>query len=85
MVIVSLSLLESAMADKAQKLHALLCDEGRELVNLKFFPGAKAKSSDDLLDGAYEMFSRALKGEGLGIIPKITKESVHFSALAKTK
>ena len=73
------------MADKAEKLHALLCQEGRKMVNLKFFPGLKAKNADDLLEGAYDMFSRALKGEGEGLIPKIKKKPVHFSDLVTAK
>jgi len=73
------------MADKAEKLHALLCQEGRELVNLKFFPGPKAKVAEDLLNGAYEMFSRAQKGEGAGLVPKIKKSPVHFSELVTAK
>ncbi len=62
---------------------ALLFDEGRELVNLKFFPEKGVTSSEELLTGAYELLSRAVKGEGEGIVPKTTRESVHFSSLVK--
>jgi hypothetical protein len=78
-------IMESVMADKAAELHTLLCQEGRKLVNLKFFPGSKAKDADDLLNGACEMFSRALKGEGEGLIPKTKKKPVHFSDLVTNK
>ena len=73
------------MAEKAEKLHALLCGEGRELINLKFFPGLKAKTSEDLLNGAYDMLSHALKGEETGVIPTTVKESKHFTELVNAK
>lgn len=73
------------MEDNAKKLNALLCDEGRKLVNLKFFLGSKAKSADDLFVGAYEMVSRALNGEGKGLILGTESPPVHFSTLSTMK
>lgn len=59
--------LESAMNDLSgtARLNALLFGEGRELVNIKFFPGSKGKNlSVDELHGEAEKGIRSALGRG---------------------
>lgn len=49
------------MSASIKKLQALLFDEGRALVNIKFFPGDKAQTVDQLADAAHDMLCSALK------------------------
>lgn len=47
-----------------EKLHSLLNSEGRELVNIKFFPGSdRSLTPDQLAEAANEALSAALKEE----------------------
>jgi hypothetical protein len=63
-----------------EKLLSLLFDEGRELLNFRFFPGEKVSSSDELCDASDEAIRLALAAEE-DTIPPISKEPVAFGDL----
>lgn len=47
-----------------QKLHSLLNTEGREIVNIRFFPGSdRSLTPDQLAEAAHEALASALNGE----------------------
>lgn len=63
------------------KLNALLFDEGRELLDLKFFPGEEPSSADAMLCAGERFLRRAHSGEGENVVPSNAKESKHFSVI----
>ncbi len=52
------------MSDRDHRLFSLLAEEGKELDNLKFFPGYKRVNRAEFLDAAAEMVEAANKIEG---------------------
>ena len=70
------------MNTSEKKFLSLLFEEGLVLENLKFFPGESCSSADELCDAAYEMISRALKGEGEGVLPPVSSPSKAIGELA---
>lgn len=57
------------MSESENKLLSLLFHEGRELNNLKFFPGPDCGSSDQMYDAACEAINTAMKIDDGNMIP----------------
>ena len=57
------------MSESENKLLSLLFEEGRELKNLKFFPGPECASSDQLYDAAHAAISAAIGIQDGDMIP----------------
>lgn len=72
------------MSASEDRLLSLLFEEGRVLVNLKFFPGEECHTADELFDAAHEQITASLQGEGLGLIPGIDGKKVAISDLVKS-
>lgn len=53
------------MTESKSTLHSLLFEEGRELENIKFFPGdSRGLTAEQLKDAAASSIARALKSGG---------------------
>lgn len=57
------ALMEVNMASGKEKLLSLLFEEGRELVNFRFFPGENVASSDDLCEASHDALRSALQSD----------------------
>jgi len=57
------------MSASENQLLSFLFDEGRELKNLKFFPGPECASSDQLYEAAHAAISAAIVIENANMIP----------------
>lgn len=57
------------MAVSETALLSLLFEEGRELENIKFFPGSECESPDDLFVAAHEMIRASLDGRSVSQVP----------------
>jgi hypothetical protein len=66
-----------------EQLLSLLFDEGRELVNFRFFPGERVPSPDELCQIAHDALREGLAGEE-DEIPSIHGTPVHFGDLVST-
>jgi hypothetical protein len=74
--------MELGMSASEKKFLSLLFEEGLVLENLKFFPGDKCSSPDQLFEAGFDMISRALSGEGAEVIPVSNVESRAIGDLA---
>jgi hypothetical protein len=63
-----------------EKLLSLLFEEGRELVNFRFFPGENVSSPDELCQVSHDALREGLAGEE-DQIPSIQGKPVHFGDL----
>jgi len=70
---------EMTMSGK-EKLLSLLFDEGRELVNFRFFPGDRVSSADDLCEASHDAIRQALEMQEDNI-PSIRGDPVHIGDL----
>lgn len=57
------------MSTSEKEFLSLLFEEGTVLENLKFFPGEDCSSREELCAAAHDLISRALAGEGEGLVP----------------
>jgi hypothetical protein len=64
-----------------EQLLSLLFEEGRELVNFRFFPGEEASSAEELCATSYDALRQALDAKDEDTIPKIKREPVHIGDL----
>lgn len=57
------------MAKSENQLLSLLFEDGRVLENIKFFPGEKCASSEELFGAAYNAIAAVVDGKGIDVIP----------------
>jgi hypothetical protein len=55
--------MEVNMTSGKEKLLSLLFNEGRELVNFRFFPGEHVTSPDDLCEASHDALRSALESD----------------------
>jgi hypothetical protein len=68
------------MASGTEQLLSLLFEEGRELVNFRFFPGENVASADDLCGASHDALRMAMSSEEDNI-PGITKPQIQIGEL----
>lgn len=68
------------MASGTEKLLSLLFEEGRELVNFRFFPGEHVTSADDLCDASHGALRLALESDQDNV-PTLSKTPVSIGEL----
>ncbi len=66
-----------------EKLLSLLFDEGRKLINFRFFPGDKVASADELCETSHDAIRQALASDE-ECVPGISREQVLIGDLVKT-
>lgn len=66
-----------------EKLLSLLFDEGRKLVNFRFFPGDKVSSADDLCEASHDAMRQAFASDE-EIVPGISGVQVPIGDLVKS-
>jgi hypothetical protein len=72
---------EKVMAKSGtEKLLSLLFEEGRELVNFRFFPGEEVSSADELCEASHEALRLALESQE-DTVPGTKREQVHIGDL----
>lgn len=70
------------MSKSEDRLLSLLFQEGRELKNLKFFPGPECASADDLYNAAGAAISAALQIDDGDMIPVGNGKSISIADFA---
>jgi hypothetical protein len=68
------------MASGTENLLSLLFEEGRELVNFRFFPGENVASAEDLCGASFDALRLALDSDE-DTIPGITRPQIQIGEL----
>ena len=68
-------------SSELKKLESILFGDGRQLLDIKFFPGEQPCTPEQLLDASAQMLELALRGKGTLGAPKNKKAPSNFLEL----